>query len=109
MRWSNLADLRKSDFRLIENVKRIKLREEFSNLTCSHSMCRPLFLLWSLQYITGFLPLRMLAAVFTAGVSLAAAAGLLSSFFGSSFTAPAASAFTTGGEVTVAVAQGGGV
>ena len=48
----------------------------------------------------------MLAAVFTAGVSFAA--GLLSSFFGSSFTA-AASAFTTGGELTVAVAQGGGV
>ena len=106
MRWSNLADLRKSDFRLIEDVDRIKLREEFSNLTCSHSMCRPLFLLWSLQYITGFLPLRMLAAVFTAGVSFAA--GLLSSFFGSSFTADA-SAFATGGELTVAVAQGGGV
>ena len=77
------------------------------NQTCSHSMCKPLFLLWSLQYITGFLPFRMLAAVFTAGVSFAAA-GLISSFFGSSFTA-AASAFTTGGEVVVAEAQGGGV
>ena len=55
----------------------------------------------------------MLAAVFTGGVSFAAAAGLLSSFFGSSFTFTAASAFTTGGElavaVVVAVAQGGGV
>ena len=70
-------------------------------------MCKPLFLLWSLQYITGFLPFRMLAAVFTAGVSFAAA-GLISSFFGSSFTA-AASAFTTGGDVVVAEAQGGGV
>ena len=90
--------------------------KEFPNVdipTCSHSMCSPLVLLWSLQYITGFLPLRMLAAVFTGGVSFAAAAGLLSSFFGSSFTFTAASAFTTGGElavaVVVAVAQGGGV
>ena len=84
-----------------------------NNPTCSHSMCKPLFLLWSLQYMTGFLPLRILAAVFTAGAGVSFAAGLISSFFASSLTFTAASAFTTGGEVAVAVgvaeAQGGGV
>ena len=63
--------------------------------------------------MTGFLPLRMLAAVFTTGAGVSFAAGLLSSFFVSSLTVTAASAFTTGGEVAVAVgvaeAQGGGV
>ena len=53
----------------------------------------------------------MLAAVFTAGAGVFSfsAAGLLSSFLTSSLTFTEASAFTTGGEVAVPEAQGGGV